>query len=161
MDRLRDIRGLSGRLCVGDCRRKSSSAEIKAGMVAAGAIWILTAIAYVSQNQSHAVAEILRNNRLEYAELMLFLFSTMTFINTMSERNIFEALRARLVSLGLSLRAVFCLTGMLAFFSSSALDDEGTIMDRSGRGEGKAYPLSLRFFIGPPCLYNVCEQLFL
>ena len=93
-------------------------------MVAAGAIWILTAIAYVSQNQSHAVAEILRNNRLEYAELMLFLFSTMTFINTMSERNIFEALRARLVSLGRSLRAVFCLTGMLAFFSSSALDDE-------------------------------------
>jgi Na+/H+ antiporter NhaD/arsenite permease-like protein len=124
MDRLRDIRGLSGRLCVGDCRRKSSSAEIKAGVVAAGAIWILTAIAYVSQNQSHAVAEILRNNRLEYAELMLFLFSTMTFINTMSERNIFEALRARLVSLGRSLRAVFCLTGMLAFFSSSALDDE-------------------------------------
>ncbi|HSV90538.1 MAG TPA: sodium:proton antiporter NhaD [Nitrospiraceae bacterium] len=161
MDRLRDIRGLSGRLCVGDCRRKSSSAEIKAGVVAAGAIWILTAIAYVSQHQSHAVAEILRHNRLEYAELMLFLFSTMTFINTMSERNIFEALRARLVSLGLSLRAVFCLTGMLAFFSSSALDDEGTIMDRSGRGEGKAYPLSLRFFIGPPCLYNVCEQLFL
>ena len=43
-------------------------------MVAAGAIWILTAIAYVSQHQSHAVAEILRNNRLEYAELMLFLF---------------------------------------------------------------------------------------
>ncbi|HEX4967823.1 MAG TPA: sodium:proton antiporter NhaD [Nitrospiraceae bacterium] len=130
-------------------------------MVAAGAIWILTAIVYVSQNQSHAVAEILRHNRLEYAELMLFLFSTMTFINTMSERHIFEALRARLVSLGLSLRAVFCLTGMLAFFSSSALDDEGTIMDRSGRGEGKASPLSLRFFIGPPCLYNVCEQLFL
>jgi len=43
-------------------------------MVAAGAIWILTAIAYVSQNQSHAVAEILRHNQLEYAELMLFLF---------------------------------------------------------------------------------------
>jgi hypothetical protein len=79
----------------------------------------------------------------------------MTFINTMSERNIFEALRARLVSLGLSLRAVFWLTGMLAFFSSSALDDEGTIMDRSGRGEGKAHPVSLRFFDGPPSLYNV------
>ena len=29
-------------------------------MVAAGAIWILTAIAYASQHQSHAVAEILR-----------------------------------------------------------------------------------------------------
>ena len=53
-------------------------------MVAAGAIWILTAIAYASQQQSHAVAEILRHNLLEYAELMLFLLSAMTFINTMS-----------------------------------------------------------------------------
>ena len=52
-------------------------------MVAAGAIWILTAIAYASQQQSHAVAEILRHNLLEYAELMLFLLSAMTFINTM------------------------------------------------------------------------------
>ena len=75
-------------------------------MVAAGAIWILTAIAYVSQNQSHAVAEILRHNLLEYAELLLFLLSAMTFINTMSERNIFEAIQARLVSWGLSLRPV-------------------------------------------------------
>lgn len=62
-------------------------------MVAAGAIWILTAIAHVSQNQSHAVAEILRHNLLEYAGLLLFLLSAMTFINTMSERNIFEAMR--------------------------------------------------------------------
>ena len=87
-------------------------------MVAAGAIWILTAIAYVSHNQSHAVAELLRHTLLEYAELLLFLLSAMTFINTMSERNIFEALRALLVSQGLSLRAVFWLTGLLAFIIS-------------------------------------------
>ena len=84
-------------------------------MVAAGAIWILAAIAYASQHQSHAVAEILRHNLLEYAELMLFLLSAMTFINTMVERNVFTALRTRLVSFRLSLRAVFWLTGMLAF----------------------------------------------
>ena len=97
-------------------------------MVAAGAIWILTAIAYVSANQSHAVADILRHNLLEYAELMLFLLSAMTFINTMSERNIFEALRARLVSSGLSLRAVFWLTGMLAFFISPVADNLTTAL---------------------------------
>jgi Na+/H+ antiporter NhaD/arsenite permease-like protein len=97
-------------------------------MVAAGAIWILTAIAYVSHNQSHAVAEILRHNLLEYAELMLFLLSAMTFINTMSERNIFEALRACLVSLGLSFRAVFWLTGMLAFFISPVADNLTTAL---------------------------------
>jgi Na+/H+ antiporter NhaD/arsenite permease-like protein len=87
-------------------------------MVAAGAIWILTAIAYASQHQSHVAAELLRHNLLEYAELLLFLLSAMTFINTMVERNIFTALRTRLVSLGLSFRAVFWLTGILAFIIS-------------------------------------------
>ena len=97
-------------------------------MVAAGAIWILTAIAYASQHQSHAVTEILRHNLLEYAELLLFLLSAMTFINTMSERNIFEALRTRLMSLGLSLRAVFWLTGLLAFFISPIADNLTTAL---------------------------------
>ena len=112
-------------------------------MVAAGAIWILTAIAYVSQNQSHAVAEILRHNLLEYAELLLFLLSAMTFINTMSERNIFEALRARLVSRGLSLRAVFWLTGLLAFFISPVADNlttalvMGAVVMAMGTGNGR------------------------
>jgi Na+/H+ antiporter NhaD/arsenite permease-like protein len=112
-------------------------------MVAAGAIWILTAIAYASQHQSHVVAEILRHNLLEYAELLLFLLSAMTFINTMSERHIFEALRTRLVSWGLSLRAVFWLTGMLAFFISPVADNlttalvMGAVVMAMGAGNGR------------------------
>lgn len=97
-------------------------------MVAAGVIWILTATAYASQHQSHLAAEILRHNLLEYAELMLFLLSAMTFINTMAERNIFSGLRTGLVSLGLSLRAVFWLTGMLAFFISPVADNLTTAL---------------------------------
>ncbi len=112
-------------------------------MVAAGAIWILTAFAYASQNQSHVVAEILRHNLLEYAELMLFLLSAMTFINTMLERNIFTALRTRLVSLGWSLRAVFWLTGTLAFFISPVADNlttalvMGAVVMAMGAGNGR------------------------
>jgi Na+/H+ antiporter NhaD/arsenite permease-like protein len=112
-------------------------------MVAAGAIWILTAIAYASQNQSHAAAEILRHNLLEYAELLLFLLSAMTFINTMSERNVFEALRTRLVSLELSLRSVFWLTGLLAFFISPIADNlttalvMGAVVMAMGAGNGR------------------------
>jgi Na+/H+ antiporter NhaD/arsenite permease-like protein len=74
---------------------------------------------------------------------MLFLLSAMTFINTMSERNIFEALRTRLVSLGLSLRAVFWLTGMLAFFISPVADNlttalvMGAVVMAMGAGNGK------------------------
>ena len=97
-------------------------------MVAAGAIWMLTAIAYASQQQSHLVAEILRHNLLEYAELMLFLLSAMTFINTMVERNVFAALRAGLVSLGWSFRAVFWVTGTLAFCISPVADNLTTAL---------------------------------
>lgn len=97
-------------------------------MVAAGVIWILTAFAYSTQNQSHAAAEILRHTLLEYAELMLFLLSAMTFINTMSERNIFEASRTSLISLGFSLRTVFWLTGLLAFFISPVADNLTTAL---------------------------------
>lgn len=112
-------------------------------MVAAGVIWVLTAIAYASQQQSHLVAEILRHNLLEYAELMLFLLSAMTFINTMAERNIFGALRTGLVSLGLSLRAVFWLTGILAFFISPVADNlttalvMGAVVMAMGAGNGR------------------------
>jgi Na+/H+ antiporter NhaD/arsenite permease-like protein len=112
-------------------------------MVAAGAIWILTAIAYASQAQSHAVAGILRHNLLEYAELLLFLLCAMTFINTMAERNIFTGLRTGLVSLGLSLRAVFWLTGMLAFFISPVADNlttalvMGAVVMAMGAGNGR------------------------
>ena len=97
-------------------------------MVAAGVIWMLTAIAYAAQQQSHLVAEILRHNLLEYAELMLFLLSAMTFINTMVERNVFAALRAGLVSLGWSFRAVFWVTGTLAFLISPVADNLTTAL---------------------------------
>lgn len=97
-------------------------------MVAAGIIWILTAIAYAAQQQTHLVAEILRHNLLEYAELMLFLLSAMTFINTMVERNVFAALRTGLVSLGWSFRAVFWVTGILAFVISPVADNLTTAL---------------------------------
>ena len=112
-------------------------------MVAAGVIWILTAIAYASQDQSHVVAELLRHNLLEYAELMLFLLSAMTFINTIVERNVFTALRTRLVSFGLSLRGVFWLTGMLAFCISPVADNlttalvMGAVVLAMGTGNGR------------------------
>jgi Na+/H+ antiporter NhaD/arsenite permease-like protein len=112
-------------------------------MVAAGAIWILTAIAYASQHQSHAVAELLRHNLLEYAELLLFLLSAMTFINTMVERNVFMALQTGLVSFGLSFRAVFWFTGMLAFCISPIADNlttalvMGAVVMAMGAGNGR------------------------
>ena len=77
-------------------------------MVAAGLIWGLIAAVYASKGDEHTVEAAIRHNLLEYAELFLFLMAALTYVNTMGERGIFNAIRARVVSRGLSMRAVFC-----------------------------------------------------
>lgn len=92
-------------------------------IVAAGIIWILVALAYSGIGDTHTAGAAVRHNLLEYAELMLFLLAAMTYVNTMQERNVFEALRSWLVSSGFSFRAIFWLTGILAFLISPIADN--------------------------------------
>ncbi len=98
-------------------------------MMAAGLIWVLLAITY---RQMGIPAEEAHNaiiyNITEYAELMLFLLSAMTYINSMDERNVFQALRSWLVSRGFSLRIVFWITGFLAFVISPLADNLTTAL---------------------------------
>jgi len=80
-------------------------------MIAAGVIWAMIAIIYAQQVDTafHHTAEVMiRHNLLEFAELFLFLLAAMTFINTMGERGVFDALRSWLVNQGFSLRTIFC-----------------------------------------------------
>ena len=51
---------------------------------------------------------------LEFSELFFFLIVAMTYVGAMTERNVFEALRAELVTRGFSYRQLFWITGMLA-----------------------------------------------
>ncbi len=97
-------------------------------MLAAGLIWLLIAYAYTQQGDSTVVGNAVRHHILEYAELMLFLLAAMTYINTMSERNVFKRLRAWLISSGFSLRSVFWITGILAFFISPVADNLTTAL---------------------------------
>ncbi|ATX80820.1 sodium/proton antiporter, NhaD family [Mariprofundus aestuarium] len=97
-------------------------------MVAAGLIWILVAIAFNGNGDTTSAHKLVQHNILEYAELLLFLLAAMTYVNTMEERNVFSALRAFLVSKGLSLRAIFWLTGLLAFFISPIADNLTTAL---------------------------------
>lgn len=97
-------------------------------MVAAGLIWILVGVAYVNAGDTETAAMALRANLLEYAELLLFLLAAMTYINTLQERNVFEALRSWLVSSGFSLKTIYWLTGLLAFFISPAADNLTTAL---------------------------------
>ncbi len=97
-------------------------------IVAAGIIWVLAAIAYAQHGDSESAARALRANFLEYAELMVFLLSAMTYINTLEERHVFRALRSWMVSSGFSLRTIYWLAGLFAFFISPFADNLTTAL---------------------------------
>ena len=58
----------------------------------------------------------------------MFLLVAMTYINAMSERGVFDWLRSYLVSKGFSFKALFWLTGVLAFFISPIADNLTTAL---------------------------------
>ncbi len=97
-------------------------------LFAAGVIWVLLAIAYIRIGDTHSAHEAIKHSLLEYAELFLFLLAAMTYINAMEERNVFQTLRAFLVSKGFSLRLIFWVTGVLAFVISPIADNLTTAL---------------------------------
>ncbi len=97
-------------------------------MVAAGVIWALVAGVLYMHGDNHTAREAVTHNLLEYGELFLFLLAAMTYINAMEERGVFDALRAWLVSRGFSLRSIFWITGVLAFFISPIADNLTTAL---------------------------------
>lgn len=97
-------------------------------ILAAGIIWALIGYVYVSHGMTHEAEAAVRHNLLEYAELMLFLLVAMTYINSMAERKVFDALRAWLINKGFGFRALFWITGILAFFISPVADNLTTAL---------------------------------
>jgi len=119
-------------------------------LLAAGVIWVLIALAYNSHGLTHSAEEAIRHNFLEYTELFFFLLVAMTYINAMIERGVFDALRNWLVERGFSYRALFWITGILAFFISPVADNLTTALIMCAVilavGEGKPA------FIGLGCI---------
>lgn len=97
-------------------------------LLAAGIIWILVAVSYKAAGMPDHAHHAILQNLVEYAELFLFLLVAMTYINAMEERNVFQTLRCWLVSRGFSLRVIFWLTGVLAFFISPIADNLTTAL---------------------------------
>ena len=100
-------------------------------MVAAGIIWAIVSIVYSFKSDPayhHTATVMIRHNLLEYSELFLFLLAAMTYINTMEERGVFDALRRWLINQEFSLRTIFWLTGILAFSISPIADNLTTAL---------------------------------
>lgn len=97
-------------------------------MVAAGVIWVLVALSYQALGRPDHAHGAIMHNLTEYAELFLFLLAAMTYINALEERDAFRALRSWLVNRGFTLRSVFWMTGLLAFFISPVADNLTTAL---------------------------------
>ncbi len=97
-------------------------------MLAAGLIWALLGIAYAVEGESAALEVAAKQVILDYGELMLFLVVAITYVNTLQERRVFEALRTRLVSLNLSYRQLFWLVGGLSFVFGPIIDNLTTAL---------------------------------
>lgn len=97
-------------------------------MLAAGIIWALIAIIYKDTELATLPEHAVKHYLTEFAELFMFLLAAMTYVNAMSERNVFEALRAWLLNRGWSYRKLFWVTGILSFFLSPLIDNLTTAL---------------------------------
>ena len=99
-------------------------------MFAAALIWALIAWRAASDPAvaPDFAATAFRHTFLEFTELFFFLIVAMSFVAAMSERNVFESLRAELVVRNFGYRSLFWITGVLSFFLSAVLDNLTTAL---------------------------------
>ncbi len=97
-------------------------------MLGAGIIWTLIAAEYAGGEMTHASEEAVRHFLIEFGELFLFLLCAMTYVNAMTERRVFDALRSWLVRRGFNFRQLFWITGVLSFFLSPIIDNLTTAL---------------------------------
>ena len=94
----------------------------------AGVIWVFIAQQYVSGGMTHEAEAAVRHFLIEFGELFLFLLCAMTYVNSMSDRRVFDALRSWLVRHGFSFRQLFWITGCFSFFLSPIIDNLTTAL---------------------------------
>jgi len=94
----------------------------------AGLIWAMIAWVGVQTGDSYAVKKEIMHAFDEFNQLMLFLLVAMTYINSMSERNVFEKLRSILLNQDFSYKKLFWITGSISFFLSPIADNLTTAL---------------------------------
>ena len=98
-------------------------------ILAAGIIWSLIAFLAEQQGVPHeALRAAVMHDLEEYAAMFLFLLVAMTYINAMEDRQVFAALRSWLIGMGFHFKALFWITGVLAFFISPIADNLTTAL---------------------------------
>lgn len=95
---------------------------------AASLIWIFIASIYANNGMSEQAGVAFRATLEGYAELFLFIMVSMTYLNAMEDRGVFDSLRVWLLSKNFSYRQLFWITGFQAFFISSTCNNLTTAL---------------------------------
>lgn len=95
---------------------------------AASLIWMFIGIVYVNHGMNEQVGEAFRASLVGYVELFLFIMVSMTYLNAMEDRGVFESLRIWLLSKNFTYRQLFWITGFQAFFISSVCNNLTTAL---------------------------------
>jgi Na+/H+ antiporter NhaD/arsenite permease-like protein len=113
-------------------------------------VWFAICIYYALHGQAKVAALAFESNLLAYIELLLFILVSMTYLNTMQERGIFDGLRIWLLNKQFSYRQLFWITGFLAFVLSTVVSGlaVGLLMGAVVMAVGKDKPK----FIGIACV---------
>lgn len=88
-------------------------------ILASAIIWFAISIYYTLHGQGPIAADAFNSNLTAYVELMLFIIVSMTYLNTLSERGIFNGLRIYLLNKQYSYRQLFWIIGGLSFTFST------------------------------------------
>ena len=94
----------------------------------AGIIWAMIAWVGVQTGDSYAVKKELMHAFDEFTQLMLFLLLAMTYINSMTETNVFAKLRSILLNQNFTYKKLFWITGFISFFLSPIADNLTTAL---------------------------------
>ena len=97
-------------------------------LLGAGAIWGLIGWSAQGAGQARLAEVAVRHSLLQFSELMLFLLVVMTYINAMSERQVFSALRSWVAGRRIGYRQLFWASGLLTFGLSPFLDNLSTVL---------------------------------
>ncbi len=116
---------------------------------AASLIWIFIAAFYTSSDGMSELAGVAFRSTLEgYGELFLFIMVSMTYLNAMEDRGVFDSLRVWLLSKNFSYRQLFWITGFQSFFISSGCNNlttallMGSVILAMGKGSPRFVTLS-------------------
>ncbi len=97
-------------------------------LLGATLIWVLVGLAYATSG-NQAEASLAATHVVEaYGELFLFLLVSITYVNVLEERRVFDMLRVKLSGLGLSYFQIFWLLGIITFFLSAVLANMTTVL---------------------------------